>query len=282
MRNIAVKLGRGVIFLFLGLLLGNLTLMVFSFWEGWVERTFIFFPVRGLQYTPRDLGLPFKEIFFPTEDGLKLHGWYLPGGDAAPVLLWCHGNGGNISYEVENLALLHQADLGIFIFDYRGYGLSQGRPSEEGVYRDAQAAYQCLHDSLGVPSRRIVIFGRSLGGAVAMELATKVPARALILEATFTNVGDMARHHYPWLLGKKRWAHKFDSTPRLARLTLPKLFIHGDQDAIVPLWMGERLYQLAQPPKEFYRIPGAGHEDTLLVGGRAYVDHLKRFLQQIS
>jgi fermentation-respiration switch protein FrsA (DUF1100 family) len=254
--------------------------MVLVSFESLVERTFIFFPSRGLLNTPRHLGLPFQDLFFTTADGIKLHAWYLPGSPAAPVLLWCHGNGGNLSYELDNLALLHGADFGIFIFDYRGYGLSQGRPSEAGVYRDARAAYQYLRESLGIPPNRIVLFGRSLGGAVAMELAEQVPARALIVESAFTSVGDMARHHYPWLPGQKRWAHKFDNVRRVARLTLPKLFIYGDSDLVVPIWMGERLHDLAPAPKAFYRIPGAGHEDTLEVGGPAYLQRLKDFLEQ--
>lgn len=282
---IALKLCRAVIFLLLGLLIGNLLLLVFSMRETWVERLFIFLPTRGLEYTPREVGLPFEEAFFHAADGVRLHGWYIPGDEAAPVLLWCHGNGGNMGYEVGNVALLHQAGFGVFIFDYRGYGLSDGRASEAGVYRDARAAYQYLVDSLGVSNRRLVLFGRSLGGAVAVELAGRVPARALMVEAAFTNIGDMARYHYrwlpwlPWLPGQKHWAHKFDNSQRIPQLTLPKLFIHGDRDTVVPLWMGEKLYDLAPPPKAFYRIPGAGHDDTLMVGGSAYIAHLKKFLQ---
>lgn len=275
-----MSIRRGAIFLLLGTVLGSVSLMLLSTCESWVERTFIFFPTRDVQYTPGHLGLDFQEVFFPTEDGLQLHGWHLPAPAPAPVFLWCHGNGGNLSYELENMALLHRAGFGIFIFDYRGYGLSQGRAGEAGIYRDARAAYQYLRDALSIPASRIVIFGRSLGGAVAVELAGQAPARALILDGTFTNVGDMARHHYLWLPGKRLYAHKFDSTQRIPHLTLPKLIIHGDQDKIVPLWMGERLYALAAPPKDFYRIAGAGHEDTFQVGGEAYLNHLKRFLQQ--
>lgn len=255
--------------------------MLLTAWESLVERFFIFFPSRALTYTPRDVGLDFQEVFFASEDGVQLHGWYVKASDSAPVLLWCHGNGGNIGFEVENLAWLHQADLGIFIFDYRGYGLSQGRPSETGIYKDARGAYQYLRHSLAVPVHRIVLFGRSLGGAVAADLAGQVPARALILESTFTNVGDMAAYHFPWLPGKRRWSQKFDNRHKLAGLTLPKFFIHGEEDRVVPLWMGEQLYRLAQPPKDFYRIPGAGHEDTFQVGGQDYLQHLERFLKQL-
>lgn len=249
--------------------------------EHLVERIFIFFPSRKLACTPFHLGLPFQECFFTTADGLRLHGWYIPAGAAAPVLLWCHGNAGNISHRVENIALLHQVGLGVWIFDYRGYGLSQGRPSEAGVYLDAQAAYQCLCQSFGIPAASVIIFGRSLGCAVAAELATRVSARALILESAFTNLGDMARYHYAWLPGKSLWAQKFDLTQKLPRLTLPKLFIHGEQDTIVPYWMGKQLYELALPPKEFHAIPGAGHNDTYQIGGPAYLARLTSFTQSI-
>lgn len=263
-------------------MLGGSVLMCLSACEGLMERTFIFFPAAQLETTPLHVGLKFQECFFYTEDGLQLHGWYVPAGGGAPVIMWLHGNGGNISHRVENIALWHQSGFGVWIFDYRGYGLSQGRPSETGVYADARAAYRHLVESLGVPPERVVIFGRSLGCAVAVELANGVPARALILESAFTNVGDMARYHYAWLPGKGLWAKKFDSTGRLSGLTLPKLFIHGEKDDIVPLWMGKRLYNLAPPPKEFYLIAGAGHNDTYQVGGPAYFDRLRSFIEPAS
>ena len=255
--------------------------MLLSACEAFIERTFIFFPSRRLEATPLQMGLDFQECFFTSSDGLQLHGWYVPADRAAPVIMWFHGNGGNISHRLDYMARLHQIGLGVWIFDYRGYGLSQGRPSESGVYQDALAAYQHLCGSLAIPPERVVLLGRSLGGAVAADLATKVAARALILEAAFTKVGDMARHHYAWLPGKGLFAQKFDLTHRLPALKLPKLFIHGEQDEVVPFWMAEQLYELAPPPKELYPVPQAGHNDTYLIDGQRYFNRLKSFVEQI-
>jgi hypothetical protein len=276
---LGLRLWRRVISLLIGLGLGFIFLILLTSSESLVERFFIFFPTKDLEYTPQHLGLGFQEIFFTTPDGLKLHSWYIPAGDQAPVLLWCHGNGGNISHRVPIIKELHQAGLGVFIFDYRGYGLSQGRASEVGVYQDAQAAYQYLRDSLGVPPGRIVLWGRSLGGVIAAELATKVPVRALILESTFTHVGDMARYHYAWLPTRSLWAQKFNLAQKIQGIKAPKLIVHGDQDNVVPLWMGEKIYSLALPPKEFYRIHGAGHNDVFELGGLPYLKKLKSFIQ---
>jgi hypothetical protein len=196
------------------------------------------------------------------------------------VLLWFHGNGGNISYELDGLARMHRAGLASFIFDYRGYGQSTGQPSEAGVYRDARAAYEYAVNGLGVPPELLVLFGRSLGGAVAADLALQVPARAIILDGAFTSVGEMANYHYRWLPGTGRYAHKFDTAGKLAQIAMPKLIIHGENDRVVPFTMGQRLFESAPPPKEFYPIPGAGHEDTMQVGGQEYARRVRKFVER--
>ncbi len=269
---------RLLLFAILGIVVAHVILVILSLRESWVERTFIFFPDKKLEATPREVGLDFREVYFDTGDGCRLHGWYAPAGEGAPVLLWLHGNGGNISYELDGLARMHRAGLAGFIFDYRGYGLSTGRPSEAGVYRDARAAYEYAVNGLGVPPERLVLFGRSLGGAVAADLALQAPVRAIILDGAFTSVGDMANHHYRWLPGKGRYAHKFDTARKLAQIGIPKLIIHGEKDQVVPFRMGERLFEAAAPPKEFYPIAGAGHEDTLPVGGQEYARRVAEFI----
>jgi fermentation-respiration switch protein FrsA (DUF1100 family) len=270
---------RLLLFAILGIVIAHFILFLLSLRESWVERVFIFFPDQKLEATPNHAGLDFQEIHFDSGDGCHLHGWYIPAGDKAPVLLWLHGNGGNISYELDGLARMHRAGLASFIFDYRGYGLSTGQPSEAGIYRDGLAAYEYLRNELGVPLERIVFFGRSLGGAVAADLALKVPARAMILDGAFTRVGDMASHHYRWLPGKGRYARKFDTAGKLAQTAIPKLIIHGEQDRVVPSWMGRHLFEVSMPPKEFYPIPGAGHEDTMPVGGEEYERRVAEFIR---
>ncbi len=181
-----------------------------------VERLFIFYPTRTLDFLPSQLGVAYQEIFFRTQDNLRLHAWYAPAGQGTPVILHCHGNGGNISHRVGLMAALQRVGLGIFLFDYRGYGLSQGAPSESGVYEDARAAYNYLVNDLKIPPDRIVITGHSLGSVVAAALAAAVPARALVLESTFTNMGDLAHYHYVWLPTVRLWADRFNAEKWLA------------------------------------------------------------------
>jgi fermentation-respiration switch protein FrsA (DUF1100 family) len=246
---------------------------------GLVERLFIFFPTRTLDFLPSQASVAYQEIFLRTPDDLRLHAWYAPAAPGAPVILHCHGNGGNISHRVGLMAAFRRLGLGVFLFDYRGYGLSQGIPSEAGIYQDARAAYRCLVDELQILPGQIVITGHSLGGVVAAALAAEVPARALILESTFTHLGDMARCHYGWLPTCRFWADKFNAGKWLANVTIPKLFVHGARDAIVPYKLGKKLFDQAPEPKIFHQVAEAGHNDLHEVGGEDYFLALKRFIE---
>ncbi|MCX5725132.1 MAG: alpha/beta hydrolase [Nitrospirae bacterium] len=224
-------------------------------------------------------GLPLEEAWFPAADGTKLFGWYVEGPATSGVILWCHGNAGNIINRLENLKLLYQLGLSVFLFDYRGYGRSQGRPSEDGLYQDALGAYDYLTRTRMIRPERIVLFGRSLGAAVAGELAVQKPAAGLILESSFPSIEAVAKFHYGglpvhWLLGAD-----FRLIDRLPQLSLPKLIIHGDKDDIVPLELGRQVFEAAKPPKFFYVIEGADHNDTYQVGGTAYFKRWAEFVQ---
>jgi fermentation-respiration switch protein FrsA (DUF1100 family) len=226
-------------------------------------------------------GLPLENVWLETSDGVRLFGWYVSSPASNAVFLWCHGNAGNISNRLENLLYLHRLGLSVFLFDYRGYGRSQGRPSEDGLYRDAQAAYAYLTETRRIRPSRLVVFGRSLGGAVAGELVSWQPAAGLILESTFPSVETMARHYYfglpaHWLLGAR-----FPLADRLKHVHVPVLVIHGDQDEVVPFELGRRVYEAAQSPKAFYVVPGADHNDLYVVGGAAYFQRLKRFIAEV-
>ena len=243
-----------------------------------IERHFIYFPVREMESDPSDLGLPFDEVYFVTQDGVRLFGWFVPG-DKDLVWLWFHGNAGNISHRLENLALLHhELGVSIFLFDYRGYGRSEGRSSEKGTYLDAEAALAYLYSRGDINKDRIIYFGRSLGAAVAVEMATRQAPTALILESPFPSVSYMARRLYPFLPVWPLLRTKYDSLSKIAEVQAPLLVLHGDSDDIVPVEAGKKLFEAAREPKDFYIISGAGHNDTYLVGGQDYFDEMHRFI----
>jgi uncharacterized protein len=223
-------------------------------------------------------GLPLEDVWFQSSDGTKLFGWYVEHAASSAVVLWCHGNAGNIINRLENLRELYRIGLSVFIFDYRGYGRSQGSPSEEGLYQDAVGAYDYLTRTRMIRPERIVIFGRSLGATVAAEVASQRPAAGLILESPFPSIEAVAKFHYGglpvhWLLGAE-----FRLIDRLPHLSLPKLIIHGDQDDIIPLELGQQVFEAAKPPKSFYVIKGADHNNTYHVGGEPYFQRFAEFI----
>jgi fermentation-respiration switch protein FrsA (DUF1100 family) len=245
-----------------------------------LERALIYMPVRELAGDPAGYGLRYEEVWFQAEDGVRLHGWWVPG-RRPPALLWSHGNAGNISHRLDNIRQIHdRLGIGVFIFDYRGYGRSEGSPSEAGLYRDARAARQTLARTLGVPDPQVVYFGRSLGAAVALELALAHPPAGVILESPFLSVPAMANRTLPG--AGFLFASRFDSLARIARLQVPLLVLHGDADEVVPHEHGRRLFEAASEPKTFYTIPRARHNDTYLVGGAAYWEAWRTFLEGLT
>lgn len=247
-----------------------------------LEYSFLYFPDRELVMTPAAMGLKYRDIHFTAADGTRLHGWYLPGEPGQPLLLFCHGNAGNISHRVDNLHLLRLLGLSIFIFDYRGYGRSEGRASEAGTYSDARGALDWLKKSGWTP-QRMIYFGRSVGAGVALQLALEQPPAGLVLESPFTSIRGMGRHHYPllWLLAGWMIEARYDNLAKIGKLKAPLLIFHGDRDEIVPQRMGRALYGRAPQPKAFYAIPGARHNDSYEVGGEAYWQQWQDFLRQI-
>ncbi len=245
---------------------------------------FLYHPSGELIAAPGDLGLLYEEAQFTAEDGVGLHGWFVPAPvPGATTLLWLHGNAGNISHRVETLLpLRRRLGLHVFLFDYRGYGRSEGRPSEEGLYRDARAALAYVQRHPLVRPDRIVFFGQSLGSAVAVELATREAPHGLILEAPFASVRAMGKVMFPFLPVSLLVGNQFDALGRIARVQAPLLVLHGDRDEVVPFEQGQALFQAANEPKTFARIPGAGHSDTLEVGGAPYLEAWGRFLRGLD
>ncbi|MGH7772451.1 MAG: alpha/beta hydrolase, partial [Candidatus Binatia bacterium] len=196
---------------------------------------------------------------------------------------WSHGNAGNISHRLENIKLLHEkVKINIFIFDYRGYGRSEGRASEEGTYKDGEAALKYLRTREDVDPRRIAFFGRSLGAAVAAELATREECLALILETPFASIREMARAAFPFLPIGPLLRTRYDVVEKVKRVKAPLLVLHGDKDEVVPFEQGKKVFEAASPPKEFHAIRGAHHNDTYLVGGDAYFAVLKDFIERAA
>ena len=246
-----------------------------------VINHFIYFPESTIYQDPADFGLEFEDVYLTTSDGVRIHGWFVPG-SSGPTLVWFHGNGGNISHRVDNIAGLNRRlGVGILIIDYRGYGLSEGSPTEQGTYLDAEAAIAHALSRPDVDPERVVLFGRSLGCAVAAEMAVRHDVYAVVLESPFTSVSAMARQAYSFLPGLGLLTgNMYDTLDKAARIDAPVMVLHGDSDEIVPFDMGREVFGAAPEPKRFYRIRGAGHNDTYAVGGAPYLDALGSFLAE--
>jgi uncharacterized protein len=273
-----IKKSRLGIVILLVLLLLAAPLMFFRLFE----NQLIFHPEHRLMNTPDRLDLDYEEVRVRTEDGLDLHAWYLPAQPASsPPLaqvLFLHGNSGNISHFLDKTAGLARRGLSVLSLDYRGYGHSQGRPSEQGTYADARAAYRYLVNRPEVSPEDLVVFGYSLGGAVAVNLVLEEPVRALILESTFTSIRDMGRTVVPFLPSFVI-SPVYESLARMPEVRPPTLFIHGEQDEVVPVDMGRRLFAAHPGPKQLLLIPKAGHTDVDLVGGQDYYQRIIDFIQ---
>ena len=234
-----------------------------------MQPTFLYRPVREVPYTPDELGLDFESVVFKSGDGLLLSGWYIPAEDAKLTVLFCHGNGGNMFHRLDSINIFYNLGLNCFIFDYRGYGSSEGKPGEEGTYLDVMAAYKWLTEEKKVSPADIIIFGKSLGGSIAAQLAGKVEARALIIESTFTSYVDIGRKFYPYM--PVRWFARFSykTIDYIKDVLCPVMIIHSRSDEIVSFEFGLELYEAANEPKEFVEILG-GHNDGFLVSGEIY------------
>lgn len=243
------------------------------------EDRFIFHPSPEIVQTPSEAGLNFQDHYFTTADGVRLNGWFIPHPAARATLVWFHGNAGNISHRVENIKLLHDGvKINIFIFDYRGYGRSAGRISEEGSYLDGAAALAFAQQRLGVEAKNLIIFGRSLGAAVAAEMASRSACQGLILETPFTSIREMAKTALPFLPIDALLRTRFDVVEKVAKVKVPLLVLHGDRDDVVPYEQGRQVFAAANPPKDFYTIKGARHNDTYRVGGAAYFARFREFV----
>jgi uncharacterized protein len=265
----------------------------------WREPSMIYFPDRQLESTPDAYGLSYEDVFLTTTDGVRIHGWFLPAPRDLPsspfTLLFLHGNAGNISHRLDKLAVFHELGASVLIIDYRGYGRSEGKPSEEGTYRDAQAAYEYLTGKTqlreaalpqrgssppGAPHlepRSIVVYGESIGSAVAVDLASKFAVGGVVLEEPFTSIGDVGQEKFPFLPIRLLARTKYDSLSKIGRINAPLLMFHSRDDEYFSIRHAERLLAAAREPKRFVELHGS-HNDAFSVSADTCRAALKEFL----
>jgi len=242
-----------------------------------LQRKLQYFPVTSPVPLPR--GEPYSELEefeVTTSDGVRLVGWHWQGRRPVTLLVF-HGNGGHRGHRLGWLESLRSLGLGICVIDYRGYGGSDGSPSEEGLYRDAEAALGWLKSR---QSGSIVYFGESLGGGVATELALRFPPAAMILQSAFTSAVDIGQQAYPFLPVRLLMKDRYDNIQKIQQVSTPILMIHGGADSIVPVENGRALFNAVGDPKEWYEIPVAGHNDLPWIGGKRYLARIEEFLRR--
>lgn len=247
------------------------------------ERSQMFLPEAypsGI-WNPEPFGLAAEDVWFESADGTALHGWWVPAKRARGTVLFCHGNAGNITSQIAAYRYLQRFRLNVFAFDYRGYGRSEGRPSEAGVLADAHAAHDVLGDRFGVEDSRLVIYGHSLGGAIAVDCAVHRPAAGLIVQSSFTDTREVARERFGSLPVHWVALRRFRSVDKVRELTLPKLIIHGTDDGTIGHSIGERLFEAAAEPKQWVSVPRAGHSDVHRHGGLALRRALRKFFRGV-
>jgi fermentation-respiration switch protein FrsA (DUF1100 family) len=234
-----------------------------------MEGRFIYFPDREVTATPASAGLAYQDRWPTTDDGVQLHAWYLPDPQARYTVLAFHGNAGNMADRVGHYARWRGWGLAVYAIDYRGYGRSEGAPSEQGLYRDARAAWADVTRELGVPPDRVIVVGRSLGSGPAVRLAAEVGPAALVIENPMTSMPAMARVVYPFLPVSLLTRTKFDNLGTISRVACPVMVIHAEQDEVIPSWMGRRVYEAARDPKHWVPLTGR-HNDFDEVSATGY------------
>lgn len=246
----------------------------------WFEWRSVYVPSRAMAGDPSAVGLAFEDVQFMTEDARLLHGWWIPHEQARGTILYCHGNAGNISGRVSLCHDLHRLGVNVFIFDYRGYGRSKGWPTEQGTYRDARAAYEVVRARYGdAEDPPVIVYGASLGGAIACQLALDKPVRALVVESSFPSAVDVGEVLYPWLPVRAISRFRYDAARRAAQVRAPKLFASSRNDTLIPFELGRRLYDEAAPPKEFVELRGP-HEEAAWETTPEYGRALARFVDR--
>ena len=236
-------------------------------------------PGRNLVDTPERISRKYENVLFETGDNIKLHGWFIPAKNAKGTVLFFHGNAGNISHRLESIDVFNRLDLNVFIIDYRGYGQSEGKVTEKGTYRDAEAAWIYLTETRGISAKKIIIFGRSLGASIATWLASKHSPAALVIESGFTSIPSMAKRIYPFLPVRWLTYFQYDTKKNVTKISCPILVVHSKNDEIIPFEEGREIYNAAPEAKQFLELQG-GHNDGFLISGSIYVEGLRSFISE--
>jgi fermentation-respiration switch protein FrsA (DUF1100 family) len=245
------------------------------------QSSLVFFPDRKIILYPNQAGMEYEDVNFRTCDNIELHGWFIPSTKHTFTILFCHGNAGNISHRLGSIGIFHQIGLNVFIFDYRGFGNSDGNPSERGSYADAHAAWNYLVERENIKPENIILFGRSLGSGVAAWLAKEKKAKAVILESSFTSIPDLGRKYYPIFPVKLISRIKYPVIEYVQQATCAKLFIHSINDELIPYNHGQKNFAKAKEPKDFLEIQGS-HNEGFMVSKDKYIEGIKKFIRTLQ
>jgi uncharacterized protein len=256
-------------------------------WLRWNEPRMLYYPIREIESTPATLGLKYDDLTLTASDGIRINGWYLPASESAitnfttqTTVLFFHGNAGNIADRFEKLDVLHALGADVLIIDYRGYGRSEGKPNEDGTYRDARAAYDYLTKTLNREPKSVVVYGESLGSAVAADLASKVEVGGLVLEEAFTSIPDVGQRMFPFLPVRWLVRNKYDTLSKMPRIHAPLLILHSRDDEFFDLRHAQRILAAANEPKQLIELRGS-HNEAFLISADAYRKGLKDFLARV-
>ena len=261
--------------------------VLMALWLRWREPSMIYYPTREIEQTPDRLGWKFEDVYLTTADAVKINGWFLPAPQSpisthqSPLtVLFLHGNAGNISHRLDKLGFLRELGADVLIIDYRGYGHSEGAPNEQGTYRDAQAAYEYLTKTRGIHPRHIIVYGESLGSAVAVDLAAKHPVAGVVIEEALTSVADVGQKMFPFMPVRLLARNKYDTLSKIGRINAPLLIFHSRDDEYFSWRHAERLFAAAREPKQLVELRG-GHNDAFLASADTYRTGLQQFLASL-
>ncbi|MDZ7737039.1 MAG: alpha/beta hydrolase [Gammaproteobacteria bacterium] len=264
----------------------SLTIILAGTWAGFAillyitQDQLIFYPAKHLSSTPDNIGLLYEDISLSTPDRMRLHGWYIPAENPRGVLLFLHGNAGNISHRLASLEIFNHLGLSTLIIDYRGYGNSTGSPSEQGTYTDAETAWEYLVTERGHEPGEVILFGRSLGAAVATWLATQAMPAGIILESAFTSLKALAKEYYPYMPVGLLLRSRYSTEEYLVAANVPSLIIHSEEDEIIPYKHAESLLATAGRNSELHTIRG-GHNEGFLLSEDSYIQAIRQFTDKV-